>query len=81
MLFTAIGIFIVIFLVYMLLFGLGMILLYDKTEDTGFNAVLFVGIIISIVLTTFICFPESYGYQKITVSENTVELQESGANK
>jgi len=74
MFFTGLGISMVIFLVYMLLFGLGMIIFYDKTEDTGFNAVLFVGVFISIMLTTFICNPESYGYQKITVSENVVEV-------
>lgn len=71
--FTGLGIFIAALLGYMFLFGIGMKIMYEK-DDAGYLGALFVGIIISLLLAIFICDPESYGYQKITVSENVVEV-------
>lgn len=74
--FTVLGIFIVALLGYMVLFGIGVAIMYDESDDAKWFGALFAGIVISVVFATFICTPESYGYQKITVSENTVEVSE-----
>ena len=68
--FTGLGIFIAAFFGYMMLFGIGVII---TSDDAGYFGAVFVGITLSLVLAIFICSPESYGYQKITVSENVVE--------
>jgi len=72
--FTGLGIFVVALLWYMLLFGLSAVILNDS-DNGGYLTAFFVGIILSLIFATFICRPESYGYQKITVSENIVETE------
>lgn len=74
--FTGLGIFVVALLLYIFMFGIGYAISYNMIDDNGVLAGLFVGIIISILFATFICNPEDYGYQEITVSENVMEVAE-----
>lgn len=71
--FTGLGIFIAALFGYIMLFGIGAVILHES-DDEGYLVALFVGILLSLLFAIFICSPESYGYQKITVSENVVEV-------
>lgn len=71
--FTILGISIAALFGYMILFGIGVLIMYVE-DDAAYFGALFAGIVISLLLAIFICNPESFGYQKITVSENVVEV-------
>lgn len=71
--FTWIGIAIASLFLYLLLFIIIIFIAGGFDEDNIFMAAITVGVVMPIILATFIVDPQHYGYQKITVSENTVE--------
>lgn len=71
--FTALGIFITSLLLYLLLFIIIIFIAGGFNENNIFMAVVAIGVIMSLIASYFIVKPEAFGYQKITVSENTVE--------
>lgn len=70
--FTGLGIFVAALLCCTVLFVISVAIM--GADDGGYFGALLTGIIISLLLAIFICDPEQFGYQKISVSENVVEV-------
>lgn len=71
--FTTLGIAITSLLLYSLLFIIIIFIVGGFNENNIFMAVVAIGVIMSLIIAYFIVKPEDFGYQKITVSENTME--------
>lgn len=74
--FTTLGMAITLLLLYSLLFIIIIFIAGGFNEDNIFMAVVAIGVIISLIIAYFIAKPEDFGYQKITVSENAMEVKE-----
>lgn len=74
--FTTLGLVISLLILYSFFFIIIVLIAGGFNEENIIMATIIIALVSSFILADFITEPEDFGYQKITVSENIMEVKE-----